>query len=1329
VTDFGQLLGNLGITPGGARPVSGSAKDYANYRKATQPIPPGLPTASAGPPVAATGTSGPKVFANAVDISGPATPATPGSAGHPFGISDLFKQGVGKLFQAVDTGRAYGVSGLKEVTDALVASPLGSGLSSAMGQSRAERQADLTRMGTPSWKDFVSQGRRHIAGREVWDAAANSKGDSGLANKGMGFLIDVAGDPLTYITGGAGAEAGAGEKGLAVAVNDGGGKMLSHGIVAAAEKAGLEGETAVQKLALDAAKRGRGAITTRGLARNGITADVAEQLGIPRMARTLGHDGVRIPGTTLMTNAIEDVKGAAKNALRSRPSANMGRKMFLPDILGERALTKVVMDGSKSTADRFLALQTKSAINGAKAARGWGDQTMHRIFKSWKKDIVQLSDEEGVALTHAVETGGTHQFSDKVGGEFHSMLSDLQAAGVDIGDMGDNYVPHLLTQDFSNLAPKNADVADFVTKMDTPIGVAKHRTLKKGDVFLGETLVDGTIQEFNNISTAKLGVKVFEDDIRNIMPRYVDQASDLMMRGKLIQAMGARGISKDLSEKIVRQEIPLSPEKQQVLDAATKALAKARGAEKVALSDGSVLRRDQLGKARDMVMRRRADMAAGVEQIDQELKKIARTRSDAERAVAKSSVHADTLSASREHWLGVVRSERGSARRKAVAEVKKLDQRIEQATGEVTRAQKTLAKIMGSDGSLAGRVERGAPVVKSEAAWQAERAKAVEQLASTSAQVDELSLKMNPPGQGPLPSDVAYKNANLALEEHQLKHGVLTDQADAAANVVTAALADHQWAIKSLNEYEGHLDKMWAASTHVPEAIAKNHAELKDRANIVRNLLERTGGDEGTRALASLEAQALQADMAAALHGETAATMEQLIAALKTPQFADLRTTHIDPGMVMLGQDKQIPGWLSESLKVGGVTKNPIAQYKFLSAFHNLWKGYAILRPGFHVRNAYSGMFNIWLEGGMGALASGVKFDKFYRMMRKDPENFMARATAKWGEEEAGMLKMAWDAAAATGAGQTAGEFKTSAMHASGWNPLSSDNKVLRASRAAGANVEDHLRGTHAFDVLRRGGSFDDAVNTVQKWHFNYTDITQFDQGAKIAAPFWMFYSRNLALQAQTFVKNAPKLNRSYMNVMRNMQYGTTPDSDVPQYFGDASAIRLPGQGNTPGSVPYLFPDIPQMQAASQFDDLSQPWNGKALANLGPIKLPLEAIMGKQLFSGIPFKDAPTQAGSIAQVLSHIPGQPGVDMNASGDPMMNDRLQYMLNGLIPGAPQLDRLLGIGSGTAADRQNYSQLAWATGMGVRDNNDATRKGEQYRLLLEKQKAAKRQKALGS
>ena len=1307
MASLAEALAGLGIAPQPGQ-VAARPSNYGGRRPVAS-----APAAVPGMP--ATSVGGRIQYANATPLQ-----ITPVSTANPAddsgGVGEFFKNAAMKALEVIDVPRSFVTSGIKEATDAIYGSRIGAALDDLMGVSDEERAKELERMGTGSWDDFVRQGQEHIGFRDVLDASSpETKGKDRYAI--LGFVGNVIADPLTYLIGGTSTAAGRAVEGsMRVAVADGSGRMLSKELATTAMGKGILETPGVKNLIADAAVRGRGAITARGLARNGVDDVTREALGIPNLARTIGKDGVRIPGSRVVANAFEDVKGGAKRMLRTTDSADVFRRLG-QDKLGARNLDRIIFSRAATVGERADSVVAKTTINNALAsARSWAVDAEHRIIKnpSLGRKFTHLSAEEGQALTHAIERGETGAMTDAVRGALSEMRTELQALGVDVGDLGPNYVPHMVSDEFRALARKNTEAARVLVALDSDVGFQMKRVFGvnpgQESTFMGEKLVEGTIEEMNGISLKKVGAKVFVDDVRDTLPRYIGQMADAAARAQQIKLLTDRGLVRELAVKEVEKAIPRSADEVAALKAAKAQLKAARAEEKIALADGTVLRRKELGAAREAVQSRRMEIARQVDEIDMKLKAAARDRMTVETRLKRALSKQESIQHSLDEWTKVVKSERGPARRKALAQVKKLQAELDNINGAI-------AKYTPSPGN------------KPYAELTATRDRLAAEGADLQAKADELLLKQNPPGQGPLPSDRRVAQASASLQAAQLKSKGLMDDVTAATEVFDAALAEHRLTIEQLNLAEHELDRIWDKVTKMPDkgrvATRALAQEYRDRVTLVTRILKQEGLDDASKVMATLEAQAMIADIRAMQAGRNAVGIEQLIGILSQPKVQTEIHKFVEPGMNRIGETLQIPGWLDEALKVEPVRMNAVQANKFVRKFYNLWKGYAILRPGFHVRNAYSGMFNIYLEAGPGAFANIRRAHQFDVLAMKHPDQYLEMATKKWGEEEAQLLNQAYMAMRATGAGQAAGEFTSAGLHAGKFNPLSNDNAILKQNQKAGEWVERHLRVAHAYDVMKRGGTIDQAIDTVNKWHFNYTDISQFDQNMKLVMPFWTFYSRNIALQAQTWVRSAQKLNRVYVNAQRNLSHGEEDDQWVPEWFSDAGAIRLPGGDAPNGPVPYLFPDIPAMQFPGQLDKFATPWTGEVLGDVGPVKLPLEIMAGKQFFSGIPFKNQPTEAGIIGQGLNAV----GLgDTARDGTPMLNDELQYAINSMLPGFSQLDRLTGQGGDSVAERRNKSILAALTGISVRDNNDRTRRGEQYRQSLEAENEAARRRALG-
>lgn len=1307
MASLAEALAGLGITPQPGQ-VAARPSNYGGRRPVAS-----APAAVPGMP--ATSVGGRIQYANATPLQ-----ITPVSTANPAddsgGVGGFFKNAALKALEVIDVPRSFVTSGIKEVTDTIYGSRVGAALDKLLGVSDEERAEDLERMGTGSWDDFVRQGQEHIGFRDVLDdVSPETKGKDRYAV--LGFAGDVIADPLTYLTLGTSTAAGKGVEGsVRVAVADGSGRMLSKELATTAMEKGILETPGVKNLIADAAVRGRGAITARGLARNGVDDVTREALGIPNLARTIGKDGVRIPGSRVVANAFEDVKGGAKRMLRTTDAADLTRR-FAPNKLGARNLDRIIFSRAATVGERADAVVAKTTINNALAsARSWAVDAEHRIIKnpSLGRKFTHLSADEGRALTHAIERGEAGGMADSVREALQGMRTELQALGVDVGDLGPNYVPHMVSDEFRALARKNTEAARVLVALDSDVGFQMKRVFGvnpgQESTFMGEKLVEGTIEEMNGISLKKVGAKVFVDDVRDTLPRYIGQMADAAARAQQIKLLTDRGLVRELAVKEVEKAIPRTADEAAALKAAKAQLKAARAEEKIALADGTVLRRKELGAAREAVQSRRMEIARQVDEIDMKLKAAARDRMTVETRLKRALSKQESIQHSLDEWTKVVKSERGPARRKALAQVKKLQAELDNINGAI-------AKYTPSPGN------------KPYAELTATRDRLAAEGADLQAKADELLLKQNPPGQGPLPSDRRVAQASASLQAAQLKSKGLMDDVTAATEVFDAALAEHRLTIEQLNLAEHELDRIWDKVTKLPgkdrvatQALAQ---EYRDRVTLVTRILKQEGLDDASKVMATLEAQAMIADIRVMQAGRNAVGIEQLIGILSQPKVQTEIHKFVEPGMNRIGETLQIPGWLDEALKVEPVRMNAVQANKFVRKFYNLWKGYAILRPGFHVRNAYSGMFNIYLEAGPGAFANIRRAHQFDVLAMKHPDQYLEMATKRWGDEEAQLLNQAYMAMRATGAGQAAGEFTSAGLHAGKFNPLSNDNAILKQNQKAGEWVERHLRVAHAYDVMKRGGTIDQAIDTVNKWHFNYTDISQFDQNMKLVMPFWTFYSRNIALQAQTWVRSAQKLNRVYVNAQRNLSHGEEDDQWVPEWFSDAGAIRLPGGDAPNGPVPYLFPDIPAMQFPGQLDKFTTPWTGEVLGDVGPVKLPLEIMAGKQFFSGIPFKNQPTEAGIIGQGLNAV----GLgDTARDGTPMLNDELQYAINSMLPGFSQLDRLTGQGGDSVAERRNKSILAALTGISVRDNNDRTRRGEQYRQSLEAENEAARRRALG-
>jgi hypothetical protein len=134
------------------------------------------------------------------------------------------------------------------------------------------------------------------------------------------------------------------------------------------------------------------------------------------------------------------------------------------------------------------------------------------------------------------------------------------------------------------------------------------------------------------------------------------------------------------------------------------------------------------------------------------------------------------------------------------------------------------------------------------------------------------------------------------------------------------------------------------------------------------------------------------------------------------------------------------------------------------------------------------------------------------------------------------------------------------------------------------------------------------------------------------------------------------------------------------------------------------------------------------MANLSPlIQIPQQLQSNKSSFTGIDYK-GPVKANILSQGIDALlPGTPMTTTGSNGT-FADDRVQQNMLAALPGFGQLDRMLPT-SASGQERQKWAVLSFLTGVGVRENTDRTRKGEQYRQMLEEQAEEKYRRVVGS
>jgi hypothetical protein len=226
-----------------------------------------------------------------------------------------------------------------------------------------------------------------------------------------------------------------------------------------------------------------------------------------------------------------------------------------------------------------------------------------------------------------------------------------------------------------------------------------------------------------------------------------------------------------------------------------------------------------------------------------------------------------------------------------------------------------------------------------------------------------------------------------------------------------------------------------------------------------------------------------------------------------------------------------------------------------------------------------------------------------------------------------------------------------------------------------------------------------DAINRITRVHFDYGQVSRFDEKAKRVIPFWTFMSRNVPLQfTQMWTK--PRTYLKYQSFVRNMTMGVKPDPLIPSYItgggGFDTGIRtpewlqnLPVAKNIPfvknllppaGMPVVLQPDLPHARLADDLNRMQQALSGnnpgQLLSNANPFfTAPFEYAMGKDFFTGKNYgaKDWSQAQGAgvpIAMLLSMVGGG---KQGADGNWYLQDKSMNFLRSLIPPLDRQSRL--------------------------------------------------------
>jgi hypothetical protein len=300
----------------------------------------------------------------------------------------------------------------------------------------------------------------------------------------------------------------------------------------------------------------------------------------------------------------------------------------------------------------------------------------------------------------------------------------------------------------------------------------------------------------------------------------------------------------------------------------------------------------------------------------------------------------------------------------------------------------------------------------------------------------------------------------------------------------------------------------------------------------------------------------------------------------------------------------------------------------YIGPYTKLFKAFAVLSPGFHVRNGLSNAIQFALAGvEMDNAIQATKIYKRFLDATKEGKSFNEFVSSLDPQLQE-IVKTARNGSIGSGGGIYSEVMK----EASGSRVM--DWWLIRKNYALGQASDNYSRFVLSFDSAMKGNDQFTAAARVKRFYFDYEDLSTLDKVMKQFMPFWLFYSRNMHTQITNMWLN-PRPYHIYYNIKNNISDREEPN---PPFVEEMGGFRLPF-----GDGLYMMPDFGFTRIQKELTDLTNPM--KMIPKMNPLfVVPFEQITGRDSYSGKKFE--------------------GVD----------DRLLNALTSIAPPAQQFDKLI-------------------------------------------------------
>ncbi len=398
------------------------------------------------------------------------------------------------------------------------------------------------------------------------------------------------------------------------------------------------------------------------------------------------------------------------------------------------------------------------------------------------------------------------------------------------------------------------------------------------------------------------------------------------------------------------------------------------------------------------------------------------------------------------------------------------------------------------------------------------------------------------------------------------------------------------------------------------------------------------------------------------------------------PRFAQMVPDILEGWKDFYGLGVQVPDGIMEEWQRGlKKLQDPTGRNQLLrgyAIYTRFFKAWAIATPGFTVRNAMTAAFNNAVAGvGIENQKIAVEFaGRLARIRTKNTERGGLEYALDWAEKKYGKqtrndLEKAYEAVITSGGGQAIDEvfrlvkLPVTAGKRQRFMNRTYNNAITRGQQRINESVEIGARMAMALDGVKRDFTLEQNAARIRRYHFDYSDLSQFDMYAKSIIPFWTFASRNMQLQLVNMITR-PAMYRAYE---RTKEMGGERTDILPEWVENRAPIMV-------GENKLLMPDLPMVGLEEQAQQLGGGGLSRIVAQANPlIRAPIEGLTGESAMFGsdlrreaesVGITDRPAQALLYALNKMFRPDEPVGGLSKFG--------QELAPSLLPPLSQLQR---------------------------------------------------------